>query len=253
MSKDLFSKQASTYAAFRPRYPAALFDYILSFVPRREAAWDCATGNGQAASELAGHFEKVYATDISSKQLAQAVNRPNIFYSVGSAESSGLDNNSVDLVTVAQAYHWFNFKRFEDEVKRVGRPDSVVAIWCYTLPEVQDRVINDKIFHFYSDILGPYWDNERTWVEQEYKTIPFPFTELPPAKFEAELTWTRQILEGYLNSWSSVQKYKENHNFNPVDDFIKEAAQTLEESEQFTVRFPIFLRIGKVHANTLNR
>jgi ubiquinone/menaquinone biosynthesis C-methylase UbiE len=247
MPKDLFSKQASTYAAFRPGYPAALFDYILSFVPHRQSAWDCATGNGQAASELAPYFQKVYATDISAKQIEQAIRHPNIIYSIGTAEASGLQDNSVDLITIAQAYHWFNFKEFENEVKRVARPHAVIAMWCYTLPEVQDRALSDKIYNLYSNVLGTYWDKERTWVEEEYRTIPFPFAELPAARFEAELTWTRQTLEGYLNSWSSVQRYKEKHNFNPVDDFIKQSTQSLKENEEFTVRFPIFLRIGKVH------
>jgi SAM-dependent methyltransferase len=247
MAKDLFSNQASTYAAFRPGYPPALFEYILSFVSTRESAWDCATGNGQAASELAGYFQKVYATDISNEQIERAIKHPNIIYSVASAEGSGLSDSSADLIAVAQAYHWFNFNAFEKEVKRVAKSDAIIAIWCYTLPEADDRFINEQIIHFYSEVLDSYWDPERKLIEEEYKTVPFPYEELPAAKFETELSWTLHTLEGYLNSWSSVQRFKEKNDYNPVDSLIKELSQTLREDKPFKVRFPIFLRVGKVH------
>src|SRR5882724_4468735 len=126
MAKDLFSKQAEVYARYRPHYPPELFDYILQFVEQKDQVWDCATGNGQAAVELAKHFKHVFATDISEKQILQAVPRENIEYSVASAESSGLPAASCDLITVAQAYHWFNFETFREEASRVGKKTALV-------------------------------------------------------------------------------------------------------------------------------
>src|SRR5678815_5287503 len=98
MAKDLFSKQSAAYAGFRPGYPQSLIEHILQNTPGRNTAWDCATGNGQAATLLAPHFKNVYATDISEKQLSNAVLKPNIHYMAGSAEDSGLADYSIDLV-----------------------------------------------------------------------------------------------------------------------------------------------------------
>ena len=118
--KDNFSRQSDIYAKYRPAYPQQLYDFIFQHVAGKQAAWDCATGNGQAAKELAKVFDKVYATDISQKQIENAVQQPNIFYSVQPAEQTNFPNNSFDLITVAQALHWFRFDDFYAEVKRVA-------------------------------------------------------------------------------------------------------------------------------------
>jgi len=104
MAKDLFSEQSKLYAQFRPTYPQELFDYILQFVEERKIARDCATGNGQAATVLAEHFEKVEASDISEAQISNAVKRENIEYHICPAEATPFSNDSFDLITVAQAY-----------------------------------------------------------------------------------------------------------------------------------------------------
>lgn len=105
MSKDIFSKQANSYAKYRPLYPEELFDHILQFVTERNCVWDCATGNGQAAIALAPHFKQVIATDISEKQLSLAKRYENIQYQFAAAEHTNFPDNSFDLITVAQAYH----------------------------------------------------------------------------------------------------------------------------------------------------
>src|SRR5262245_31315897 len=103
--KDLFSKQANIYAAFRPTYPKELYDFIFSRVEKNHKAWDCATGNGQVAGYLANYFDKVYATDISQQQLDNAVKRDNITYSVSPGEKTSFEDQQFDLITVAQALH----------------------------------------------------------------------------------------------------------------------------------------------------
>ena len=133
--KDYFSDAAASYATFRPRYPAALFDFVATLPIRRGTVWDCATGNGQAAIPLAEHFDRVIATDASADQIAHAEPHPRVSYRVALADASGLEvASSVDLVTVAQALHWFPLDRFFGEVRRVLVPDGVLAVWCYTRP-----------------------------------------------------------------------------------------------------------------------
>jgi ubiquinone/menaquinone biosynthesis C-methylase UbiE len=102
---DHFSGIAKQYAAFRPRYPRELFDYLASIVANHRRAWDCGAGSGQATLDLAERFDEVIATDLSDKQLARAPERPNITWLVAPAESVPIESETVDLTTVAQALH----------------------------------------------------------------------------------------------------------------------------------------------------
>src|SRR4051812_10380946 len=105
-ARDTFASSTSAYASSRPGYPDELFEWILAHVPGREAAWDCATGNGQAAAGLAPNFKSVVATDLSPEQVGSALSLPNVRYSAQPAEQTDFAANSFDLITVAQALHW---------------------------------------------------------------------------------------------------------------------------------------------------
>ena len=223
MQKDNFSKQAATYSKFRPSYPQEVFDYIFSMVENQETVWDCGTGNGQLAVGLAKEFKQVFATDISQKQLDNATLASNIFYSIGSAENTVFANNSFDLITVAQAVHWFNFDKFYAEVQRLLKPKGILFLIGYATPRFEGG-IQEKFQHFYTQTIGAYWDAERRHINSHYATIPFPFEEIQAPKFALHYTWELDTLEGYLNSWSSVQHYINKNKQNPVDAFITEVA-----------------------------
>jgi hypothetical protein len=246
MAKDLFSAQAAGYARYRPGYPEELIQYVLSFVTGRQAAWDCATGNGQAAILLAPHFSRIEATDISDRQLAQAVQHPSIHYSQSPETQTTFEDNTFDLITVAQAYHWFSFDGFHQEATRVSRPGAIVAVWGYGLITTPDEQLEDRIRSFYTSTVGQYWDPERKYVDESYQTIPFPFTALPSREFNIHMQWSRIDLLGYLNTWSSVQHFIKANGYNPIGQWAEtiSPAWKAEETRQFT--FPLFCRIGKV-------
>lgn len=246
MSKDLFSKQASIYAKYRPGYPLDLIEHILSYVPSKEIAWDCATGNGQAANLLTPHFKKIFATDISEKQIQHAIQHPSIIYSVSSGEKTDFSDDQFDLITVAQAYHWFQFKEFSMEATRVSRSGAVVAVWGYGLLQADEPALNQLIRYYYRDIMGQYWDPERKFVDEEYRTIPFYFDELPSARFEERVSWSFADFIGYLNTWSSLQHYMRINAMNPVEDFSKSIRKFWEKNETLKFSFPLFLRMGKI-------
>ena len=246
MTKDRFSGRANAYAQYRPSYPKEIIEYIISFVDQKDLAWDCGTGNGQVASILANYFNKVFATDISEKQIANAKAIPNIFYSISTAENTSFPDQSFDLITVGQAYHWFEFNAFEKEVKRVGKPGSVVAVWGYNLMKTGDQSIDELVSNFYSKVVGPYWDAERKHVENLYNDIPFNFEPLPTKDFAMEIDWNREALTGYLRSWSAVQNFINAHSINPVTKVEQEIFDTWPEGEIKTVRFPLFLKLGKI-------
>lgn len=244
--KDNFSKQAEIYAKFRPEYPPELYDVILNNTENRETAWDCATGNGQAAKVLAKHFEKVYATDISQKQIDNAVQAENIEYSISAAEKTGFADNTFDLITVAQAIHWFDFDKFYNEVKRVAKPNATLAIWGYGTLSVDENNINDLLHNFYWNIVGKYWDAERKHIDNHYETLPFPFKNVKEEKFSMVFKWKKQELEGYLNTWSSVQNFINTEGYNPVPNLMLNLDKYWNDGDRVEVAFPIFLKLCKI-------
>ena len=246
MAKDLFSEQANQYARYRPKYPQELFDYIFSFVKEKNTAWDCATGNGQAASVLADHFEKVEATDISEAQLKNAVQKPNIRYRVCTAEQTPFADNSFDLITIATAYHWFNWKEFFSEATRVGKKDCVVAAWAYHVFYSADEAITAIINDFYYNIVNSYWDPERKYVDDRYTTVEFDFPPLPAKEFDLELHWQKEDFLGYLSTWSAVQHYKKQNGHSPIQLIEEALNKAWSGAEVKEFHFPLFLRLGRV-------
>lgn len=239
--KDNFSKQAGLYSKYRPDYPPDLFEFVLGHVSRKEAAWDCATGNGQTAKALSPFFDQVFATDISQQQLDHAMQGDNIHYSLQPAEKTGFAANQFDLITVSQALHWFHFENFYREVRRVIRPGGVFAAWSYSLFSISPA--GDKIIHhFYTDIIGSFWDVERKLVDEHYTTIPFPFHEINAPAFTMEYWWTIDQVRGYLDTWSAVQKFIAFQGFNPVDDLMVRLAPEIGPGTRVT--FPLHMRIG---------
>lgn len=241
--KDNFSSQAKDYSKFRPTYPPEMIEYVVSFSKSRGTALDVATGNGQLAKELAKYFNQVYATDMSQKQIDNAAHADNITYKVEPAEKTDFEDNQFDLITVAQAIHWFNFDAFYKEVKRLLKPDGIIAVLGYGLFQTNEH--SHKILsHFYHDIIGPYWDPERRYLDENYETIPFPFEELEVKKFQANFNWSFEQLTGYLETWSAVQHYrKKNNDKNPVDLIRIQLKESWEKNDN-KVTFPLLLRIG---------
>jgi len=242
--KDYFSSQSKLYATFRPTYPKELYEFIFQFVTEKKVAWDCATGNGQVANYLSTHFHEVYATDISQQQLDQATKQNNIFYSLCPAEKTVFQENQFDLITVAQALHWFDRDAFYNEAIRAGKPGSLLAVWGYALLYIEP-IIDEIIMDYYNHSVGPYWDNARKLVEEQYKTISFPFEEIHPPPFSIKVQWTLNQLSGYLSSWSATQKYIREKGQDPVSPFIKRLTKYWTKPDM-TVTFPLFARVGVI-------
>ena len=207
-------------------------------------AWDCATGNGQSARDLAPYFQKVMATDISSNQLSNAVRIPNVFYSVQAAEKTEFADSSFDLVTVSQAIHWFDFDLFYKELIRVTKHGGWFAAWMYGGMTISPAIDAIKQ-HFHDSTLGPYWDPERKFVNSNYATIPFPLKEIPCPVFSLSFEWRPEDVAGYLHTWSALQKFIKDKGFNPVDE-IMERIMPLWQNEKMRVQFPLHLRMGQV-------
>ena len=244
--EDHFSKQAGDYARYRPGYPVELFDYLASIAPDRQLAWDCGTGNGQAALALVKHFERVVATDASADQLARATPHERIDYRVERAEEVSLEPSSVDLITVAVAVHWFNFENFYRTVRRVGKEKSILAVWTYQMPVI-DPSIDKVLFRYYKEVLSGYWPERFHYVDERYRTLPFPFEELNPPRFEMKAEWNLKQLVGFLDSWSATRRYQDERSEHPIKVVWEELCDSWREPEtKRNIRWPLYLRIGRI-------
>lgn len=244
--QDHFSGHASDYARYRPRYPAELFQFVSGLCAQRRRAWDCATGNGQAAIGLAPYVDEVIATDASAQQIASAAPCPGVSYRVAPAEASGLEPGSVDLITVAQALHWFDFEAFYREVRRVAAPRGLLAVWVYDLLRL-GADLDPLIRHYHDEIVGPYWPAERRWVDDCYRSIPFPFEEMAVPAFEIRLSAPLAGLVGYLETWSAAKGYQRERGENPLGRIFPELTARWGPAELAREWvWPVWLRVGRL-------
>ncbi|MCB7480042.1 class I SAM-dependent methyltransferase [Christiangramia sediminis] len=245
--KDNFSSKSANYKKFRPGYPSEVYEFIKSKLGSFEYAWDCGTGNGQVAGELAKFFDRVEATDISENQLKNAIQTPAISYSIQPAEKTNFKKDQFDLIICAQAVHWFDFDRFYTEVKRCLKPNGLLVLMGYGL-FTSNPETNRVIAEFYEKTIGPYWDAERKYLDEKYQNIPFPFTEIKTPEFHQIYDWNIEHLLGYLRTWSAVKHYKNKHNEDPVALIEDSLRETFGNKNK--VVFPILFRMGKIESST---
>lgn len=238
---DHFSQLAAAYGQFRPDYPAALFEHLAQLAPGRALAWDCATGNAQAALPLTRYFSTVVASDASAAQLAEARRADTLCLCVASAERVPLAGDSLDLITVAQALHWFRLPEFFAEARRVLRPRGVLAAWTYHLFSVTPD-IDALLRHFNREVVGPYWPPQRRMVEQAYGDIEFPFDELESCSFPMVVHWTVEHLLAYVGTWSAVAQYRKLRDGDPLPGFAREVRAAWGDTTTRDVRFPLTVK-----------
>lgn len=245
MRKDLFSENSQRYQQARPQYSNEILAAILAHVPARRLAWDCGAGSGQFTQLLAPHFAQVLATDLSAQQLQYAPAIANVRYVQATAEHSFCDSSSVDLVSVAQAVHWFEFEEaFYAEVKRVLKPDGVMAVIGYGLIQLQDAELQQALQQLYFKTLHGYWDPERHYIDEQYQTIPFPFQQLAVPALALNYTWSSAQFLQYLGTWSGLQHYQRAQ---PHRDPLQGLRQLLlsQGNPMLALSFPVLLRIGR--------
>lgn len=244
---DHFAHVSEHYATYRPVYPEELFVWLAEAVPERKLVWDCATGTGQAAVALADYFKTVWATDASATQIESAAKKGNVKYHVAAADSSELPDQSADLVTVAQALHWFDLNSFYAEVQRVLKPGGVLAVWTYGIFRAEgnsSEKVQSLLDRFYYETVGSCWPPERRHVENGYSDLFFPFEEFVPPEFAMAVDWTLDDLAGYLRSWSATSRYKEIYNSDPVIPLAEELNAIWGNARRRVV-WPLSIKIGK--------
>lgn len=241
--RDYFSTGSADYRDYRPGYPLALYKYLAAISPARQLAWDCATGTGQAARVLGRFFDRVIASDASAAQISQAQAADNVSYRVMPAEHTDLASASIDLISVAQALHWFNREDFFAEARRVLKPGGILAAWSYNLLTIEADIDN-LINHLYGDTLRDYWPPERRMIENGYRDMDFPLAREQAPEFSMLADWTLDQLLGYLHTWSATRACIEAGEADPVAEIADRLRQHWGDSQQTRrVSWPLTLII----------
>lgn len=245
--KDYFSDESSNYSKYRPDCPLEMYQFIISKVESRKLAWDCGTGNGQAALQIASYFDNVFASDASAEQIDNTIQKENISYFVCKAEKTPFKNQQFDLVTVAQAIHWFDFGEFWKELRRVIKPNGIFACWTYTLLYSNETAIQSNFEDYFSKV-DTYWPKERDFVKEKYETIPFPkdFEIIESPNFEISRTLSLQQAMNYLRTWSSNKQYLKMNNIDPVDELEEEMEKVWDSNTEKVITHPVYLKLFKI-------
>ena len=194
---------------------------------------------------LAAHFDRVVGSDGSVAQLRAATRAPRVDYLASLAETAGLRSGRVDLVTVAQAFHWIDAPRFYAEVARVAAAGAALAIWGYARLQAS-APIEALIHRFHDDTVGPYWPKERKLVEEGYRSFEIPIHEVPAPGFAIEAVLTLPELLGYLRTWSAVGKYFSERGTDPVELLEPDLAACWgEPTIGRQIKWPVFVRAGR--------
>ena len=246
MRNDHFSDRAARYAECRPGYPTALADWLASLAARRDLAWDVGCGSGQMSALLAERFARVIATDASPAQLAHARPRHGVVYAAATAEAPPLRSGAADLVVVAQAAHWFDLPRFFEEARRVARPGAAVALVGYGNAMLDDAALQDRFVRFYEGEVGSFWPPERRMIEDEYRSLAFPFDEIAAPRFELRESWTADQMLGYIETWSALRAFERaGGEARIVRDFASDLRRLWGEGTRL-VRWPVPVRVGRI-------
>lgn len=241
-----FASGGADYARYRPEYPAVLLDYLLSITPEHHHALDVGCGTGQLTTLLASAFDKVTGIDPSQTQIDNATPHARITYLQGPAEQLAQALRDINLITVAQAAHWFDLPAFYREVRRVAAPNAVIAIISYGVLN-PDETLRARVRQFYYDEIGPYWPPERQRVDNGYADIAFPFTEIPVPEMSIRLQWDLDALMGYLSTWSAVKRARDAGQEGLLTRFYDDVRDLWGDPVQTrTFTWPINIRAGKI-------
>ena len=241
-----FSQSSDQYARHRPQYPEELFSYLNEICSAHDSAWDCATGNGQAAVACAQYFTQVEATDRSAEQIQHGIAHSKVHYRVTPAEHTPFADSSFDLITVAAAIHWFDLKEFFREADRLIKPNGILAIWGYAHFEIEPT-IDQIIVKEFLEPIDQFWASGNRLVMNGYRDLAIPFKEIhntPPFKIQVE--WTLTQLSAYLRTWSAVKRFISELGADPVEGLESKLEAVWGAPEIVrAVTMPLFFRASR--------
>lgn len=243
-NRNFFQDGGERYANYRPKYPPELAESLSSLTKEQTLALDLGCGNGQFTSLLAPYFDQVIGTDSSQSQLEFAQQGDKITYRQEPAEQISLPDNSVDLITVAQAAHWFDLDVFYAEVQRVAKQDAIIALISYGVPYIADHT-NAVFQKGYWQDTHEYWPAERTHVETGYSDLYFPFESIAQPNLSYQKKMGIEHFINYITTWSAYARAKDRGDMQRFEIFF-DALREVWMNDIKEVVWPISLRIGRI-------
>jgi len=241
-----FSEGGRNYAQYRPEYPPELARYLAELAPDNQKALDVGCGTGQLTQLLSTYFSAVTGVDPSEDQLRNASLTPGITYLHSAAESLPAGFSDYSLITVAQSAHWFRLEDFYREVRRVARPQAVIALISYGVLNIEGK-LGERFRQFYYEDIGRFWPPERQLVDAGYRDLPFPFEELNAAPFSIKAEWELQALLGYISTWSAVRQASQKGEEHLITQFKNELTSLWGNPDRRRkIVWPIAMRLGKI-------
>lgn len=257
-----YDQETKRYVDVRPKYPDQWFSKLSALTSGHALAWDAGTGTGQAAVAVAEHYERVVATDVSEPMLKQGIPHPRVQYlhtpsSLSEDETVAMlgGENSIDLITVATAIHWFDIPKFYSVAKRVLRkPGGVIAVWTYTdiigvNPEVE------RVSRHLREACKSYWKPGVQYVFEEYRNLLFPFEgvglgcEGQPFQLDMPREMSFESFLSLQRTSSAIAAAKQNGVDLLTDDVVKEFEAAWGGSDLVrTVNSKVFMLAGTVKA-----
>lgn len=245
-SNNWFDQGGEAYARFRPDYPDQLVEFLVAVTPDLRLAVDVGCGTGQLTVRLARHFDQVVGIDPSADQIANAVPAEQICYRCVPAEKLPLPDKCANLITAAQAAHWFDLSAFYAEVRRISKPAGILAMISYGVLSLEPE-LDERIRHFYWQEIGAYWPAERKLVDSGYAEMDFPFPEFSAPPLCIKLAWDLPDLLGYISTWSAVRRAREAGQDAVLMKFAQAMARSWGQPEtRRSITWPISMRIGRL-------
>ncbi|ETO36166.1 hypothetical protein RFI_00896 [Reticulomyxa filosa] len=263
-----FEGQSELYRMYRPRYPVTLLQHLAFTLEsngfpseKRDLAVDIACGSGQVTCSLARswkdaytskvtkeqyglNFKKVIGIDESTKQLEEATQMDNIEYRCENAYNMPFQENSVQLVTIAQGLHWFDHNKLMQQIHRILVKNGICAVLGYSTPVF---LRYDKYFHpafktYYEETLGSihppsdkrcYWNIDRRLLDHQYQQLsfdpPFDKKKMDRGMFYEHVHMNEHQLFGYFLTWSGYRQYMKKHNI-AIGDKEKDPLNSLRSA-----------------------
>ncbi|GAB6028243.1 hypothetical protein CHUAL_002430 [Chamberlinius hualienensis] len=264
-------QEAKSYKLYRPTTGQNVTDKIMNYVREKNEGplkllVDVGCGSGQHTLAFTSYFDKVLGTDISPNMIAEIATDPtlpsNVSFAVSPAEELPVPDSSVDVVTGAQCFHWFDHEKFHIEMNRVLKPNGVVAIIGHELEFLSDpndekksEELSNATIRFFVQLL-PYLQNAASPILNRYSNLSFPYADVVrevEVRSESPITLADYI--GLMGTYSQFQSWKRQHPESALaaqENLIKDICQVIEVKEgtplediQTTLRLENFLLLGR--------
>lgn len=244
--ENWFTQGGRAYASYRPKYPPQLSDFLASLVSTKNIVVDVGCGSGQLTALLAQHFKQVFAFDPSVEQIRYAEPGANISYQCALAESLPLASGCANLITVAQAAHWFDLPAFYNEVNRIATSNAVLALISYGVLSLEPD-LDDCFQDFYHNDIYSFWPAARRLVDSGYADLDFPFIEQQAPVLSINLRWDLREFLGYVSTWSAIRHAEKLGQLDVLSKFASNLYSIWGAPEQKrTISWPINMRIGSI-------